>query len=442
LRLLSTVQTDNVHIPSLLLIVIIVLTPVVLIFDGTAVYALLLALAAVGVAFAALYMPSDEARRLQKLILPATILTAVPALWMLVQIAPFPFSQLTHPIWQSAATALGGSTRAAISIDPGASTLSFSKYISSVGIFLLAAMTGADRRSAKWSLYTLTATTTLISVFFLCFDLFDLKYFHLLDNSAKRADALDAAAFGLILSTSTGTRIYEREEMRLTQRPHVGFRRNLALCAAAFVFCLTALILGRSKVIGYAALYGLGAILAITLIRRLNLGGWGLMGFVAIAILGAVAIFATSSGNPDSDLTLVLGSQSRESTLTARQILSDAPLLGTGAGTYAALVPIYRTSDENQQESIVPTAAAAISVELGRPMLWYTFVGLAIGSLVLFQGALRRGRDSYYPAAGTACLIASYFLLLGNPGLLSAASASLAAATVGLATSQSQSSRV
>jgi hypothetical protein len=62
--------------------------------------------------------------------------------------------------------------------------------------------------------------------------------------------------------------------------------------------------------------------------------------------------------------------------------------------------------------------------------------------LLLLQGALQRGRDSFYPAAGTASLIASLLLLLGNSGLLDAASGSLAAATVGLAIGQSRSRQV
>jgi hypothetical protein len=58
---------------------------------------------------------------------------------------------------------------------------------------------------------------------------------------------------------------------------------------------------------------------------------------------------------------------------------------------------------------------------------------------LLLQGALRRGRDSFYPATGTGCLIACLLLILGNSGLLGAGSGSLAAATVGLAIGQSKS---
>jgi hypothetical protein len=421
-----------------LLIVIIALAPAILIHDGTIIYGLLLALVAVGVALTASKIPAGESAHLQRVILTPAILAAIPAAWILVQMLPLP-SLLANPIWNSAATALGRPIVGAISIDVGATALSFSKYTAAIGVLLLAVLTAADRRQAKWLLYALTAATTLISLMFLCSELFHFRSLNALEDPAKRADALDAVAFGLILSISTGNRIYERQEMRLTEASRVNFRRGLALCATAFVLCLAALLLGSSRMVAFAALYGVGAVLAIALIRRFTLGRWGLMALAAVAIVGFIGIAATSSGIQGSDLTLVLASQNRDATVIAQRIVSEAPLLGTGAGTYAALVPIYRTPDEGEQQSVVPTAAAAISVELGRPMLWYTFSGLVIGALLLLQGALRRGRDSFYPAAGTACLIASVLLLLGNSGLLGAASGSLAAATVGLAIGQSKS---
>jgi len=423
-----------------LLIVIIAITPAILIHGGIAVYGLLLGLVALGVALTARMMPAGESTHLQRIILTPAVLAAIPAAWMLVQMAPLPIRPLTNPIWNSAAIALNRPIVGAISIDIGATALAFSKYISAIGILLLAAATAGDRRRAKWLLYTLTAATTLISLMFLCSEMLHFGHLDALGDPAKRADAVDAAAFGLILSIATANRLYERQEMRVTEISRVTFRRGLAACAAAFVLCSAALLLGRSQMATFAALYGVGAVLAIALIRRLTLGRrWALMAVAAVAIVGLFGIAAASSAIQGSDLTLALASQSREATAIAQRIVSDAPLPGTGAGTYAALVPIYRTPDEDEHESTVPTAAAAISVELGRPMLWYTFVGLSIGALLLLQGALRRGRDSFYAAVGAACLIASLLLVLGNSGLLSAASGSLAAAMVGLAVSQSKS---
>ena len=52
------------------------------------------------------------------------------------------------------------------------------------------------------------------------------------------------------------------------------------------------------------------------------------------------------------------------------RMLEDAPLLGTGAGTFAALAPIYREMDDQSYSSTASTAAAAFAIELGRPLLW------------------------------------------------------------------------
>jgi hypothetical protein len=421
------------------LIVIIAVTPAILIHDGTAIYGLLLALVAVGVAVTASRIPAGEAAYLHRVILTPAILTAIPAAWMLVQMVPLPIHALANPIWDSTATALGLPMTGAITIDVGATALAFSRYTLVLGILLLAMLTATDRRQAKWLLYALTAATTTISLMFLCSKFFNFAFLNALQDPTTRADALDAVAFGLILSISTGNRIYERQEMRRSEAARVNLRRGFALSAASFILCLTALFLGRSRMATFAGLYGVSGVVAIALIRRLTLGRWGLMALAAVAIVGFIGIVATSSGVQESDLTIALASQDHGATIVAQRIVSDAPLPGTGAGTYPALVPIYRTPDESESQSVVPTAAAAISIELGRPMLWYTFIGLAIGVLLLLRGALRRGRDSFYPATGTGCLIASLLLMLGNAGLLGAASASLAAATVGLAIGQSQS---
>jgi hypothetical protein len=424
------------------LLVIVAITPAILIHDGIAIYGLLLALVSAGVALTASRIPPGETAHLHKVILTPAILIAIPAVWMLVQMLPLPIHALVNPIWDSAGTALGQPMVGAISIDIGATALAFAKYTLAVGILLLAVLTAADRRQAKWLLYALTAATTVISVMFLCSKFFSLGFLYAFADPAKRSAALDAAAFGLILSITTGNRIYERQEMRRSEASRANFRRGFVLCAVAFVVCLAALFLGRSRVVTFAALYGVAGVLAIALIRRLSLGRWGLIALAAAAIVGFIGIAATGPGIQESDLTIALASPSQGATALAQRIVSDAPLPGTGAGTYAALVPIYRTPDEDEHQTLVPTAAAAISVELGRPMLWYTFIGLVVGALLLLQGALQRGRDSFYPAAGTASLIASLLLLLGNSGLLDAASGSLAAATVGLAIGQSRSRQV
>jgi hypothetical protein len=79
-------------------------------------------------------------------------------------------------------------------------------------------------------------------------------------------------------------------------------------------------------------------------------------------------------------------------------------LPGSGAGTFSALLPIYGDADDHAAKSAPPTAAA-IAVELGRPMLAVAVLLAAALIIVLFRGAMLRGRDACYPAAAAACAV-------------------------------------
>ena len=101
-------------------------------------------------------------------------------------------------------------------------------------------------------------------------------------------------------------------------------------------------------------------------------------------------------------------------------------------------MPIYRDINE-PATSIAPTAAAALSIELGRPMFWLIVVGIAGAAASLLRAALQRGRDSFYPTAGAGCLIALLLLAFVNAGILGTATAVIAAAIFGLALAQTKS---
>ena len=125
----------------------------------------------------------------------------------------------------------------------------------------------------------------------------------------------------------------------------------------------------------------------------------------------------------------------------SERVLEDAPLAGTGAGTFAAIAPIYREMDDPPPRSVASTAAA-LAIELGRPMLWLISAATVGFIILLLKASLQRGRNSFYPAMGGSCLITLLLLAMINAGLLAAASALIAAATLGLAFAQSKSRTV
>jgi hypothetical protein len=129
-------------------------------------------------------------------------------------------------------------------------------------------------------------------------------------------------------------------------------------------------------------------------------------------------------------------------TAPTERLLADAPLAGTGAGTFEALAQIYREMDDPPTSPVSATTAAALAIELGKPMMWL-IVALTAGTILfLLRAALRRGRDSFHPAMAAGCLITLALLAFVNAGLLGTATGLLTAAAVGLGFAQSKSRTV
>ena len=122
-----------------------------------------------------------------------------------------------------------------------------------------------------------------------------------------------------------------------------------------------------------------------------------------------------------------------------QRILADASWTGVGAGTFAAILPIYRNVDELATGSIAPTAAAAIAVEMGRPIFWAILMGAVALTLTLVCGALRRQRDSFYPAAGASCVVTLTLLSFVDTASLSIPVTVIGAVAIGVAIAQSRS---
>src|SRR5450631_1503350 len=175
----------------LFLVLLIVTTPVILIFDGPIIHGLVIAVMAVSVAIVALRFRPGEAGFLSSVIRPMAIVAAVPALWMLVQVLPLKNVGLANPIWESAAAALERPLAGSISIDPGATLISLARYLSMAAIAFVAAAVAVDRHRAEWILFALTIATTLIGLLILTASLGGLTVFSGYDDSSARIAASD-----------------------------------------------------------------------------------------------------------------------------------------------------------------------------------------------------------------------------------------------------------
>jgi hypothetical protein len=427
----------------LLLVALICASPAILFFDGPIMRGILAGVTAVGIAIVSRTMRPGETQFFLSFAKRAAIIVAIPALWMLIQVLPLPF--LAHPIWTSAETAIGHPIRGSISIDIGASVMALGFYLTIVAVAFWSAAVAVDRQRAEWILFSLMTATALIGLTVAATNIFVLPYFNTKTSVFERTQGVDCVAIGVLIAAAAGIRTLERYETRRASpgRSTSALIRTFAACAIALAICVAVLFMTAPVGTLVATGFGVVALTSVVLIRRLGLGSWGIsaIGLPVVAIAGFLAAGEPQLGT--ESFTLAFANEAPASlTSMSQRILADAPLRGTGAGTFAAIAPIYRDIEDQTAVFTAPTAAAAIAIELGRPMLWLIVATMAGAIYGLLRASLRRGRDSFYPMGGASCLITLLILSFMNSGVLGTATAMIGAATVGLAIAQSKSRTV
>jgi hypothetical protein len=432
-------QNISMFPPLIILILLVFTAPITILVDGPIVQGLVAAVAAVSVAIAAVRIRPGEADFLSTVIRTAAVVAAVPAIWMLIQVMPLQSIGLAHPIWKSAASALGQPLAGSISIDPGATLVAFVRYLSAAAITFVAAAVAIDRRRAEWVLFALTATATLIAMMLLAAKLGVFTFLSVGDGQAGIA-ATDSACLGVIFATAAALHASDRSKTRQPDQVSSAMWPAFAVYLTALVICSLAVIVTATAQAYFAVISGVAALAVAIVIRRFGIGPWGIAAIISITLFVAIAAVALQPSSRTVDLTLAFAPQSSMPLIAATQgILAETGWAGTGAGTFAAVLPIYRDIDELASLHTAPTAAAAIAVELGRPILWAALIAAIVLVFTLLRGALRRQRDSYYSIAGASCIVALALLSFCNSGLLSTPISVLAAVAIGIAIAQSKS---
>jgi hypothetical protein len=380
---------------------LIAVAPVVLFADGTIVQSFVALAAAATLLIIGAEVRPREAAHLLKIIRPVLVLLAIPALWILLQLSPMPFSALVHPMWVSTAEALKIPLSGHISIDLGATLMGLARYLMAAGILVIATTIAIDRTRAEWVLAALTLATTALAAVLLAISL----------SSVGADPALHAAsALGVVTAAAATIRSIERFETRRTNVDISMFFGFLAANLLALLICWLALIFAAPKQVAFAAGCGFATIVLVVIIRRLGLGRASAGALAAVAVIAAGAIGNSYAGNGDP--TLRFASNAAPSAISTAQRMMADNYIGTGVGTFTALLHIYREVDDVAAPIAAPTTAAQITIEMGRFSLWMAVL-MALGAIgILLRGALSRGRDSFY-AAGAAgsivCLTAEAF---------------------------------
>lgn len=404
------------------------------------VYGLILASAATATAFIALTSHPGDFRRLAQLAGPVAPVLLIPCLWMLIQIMPIPSRSLAHSAWASASAALGKPLVGAISLDIGATLLSLAQYSLALSVAAISTAVALDRHRAEIILLLLTASAVTIATGLLIVDLGHFRT-SVTDISVLRSQAVNIAVIGAILSATSIIHISERPQTPPVSRDIARHPTNYEtiISIVGLAICLLAIMIDADAMMLFAAACGLAVLMSVVAIRKWRLGLWGQCGLAAAAVIGLIGFFSADPINRDVDPTLWFSSQPTQILTTADRILADAGLSGTGAGTFEALLPIYRDTDSMQ---LIPAAATAalVAVEMGRPFLYGVTILAVFGACVLFKRALLRRRDYYYAGCGAGTIVAMLIASFANAGLFSLATSLLAAPVLGMALAQSKRS--
>jgi hypothetical protein len=316
------------------------------------------------------------------------------------------------------------------------------RYFSAFGLFFVAVAVTIDRQRAELVLFMLAGISALLAVLLIVHDLGGFVFLGEISSIGRRAGITAAATLGTVLTAATAVYAVERFETRRS-RGEFGFAPFIVIISSslgAFAVCWIAIVLFTSSAAIFAAATGVLTFALIVGFRRLGLGpGLGYV-LAVIAVAVPLSLIARDLLGSERDIALRFDmTEAPPSLAAAQRIIADTGWLGSGAGTYAALLPIYQDTGDAVTPSNAPTTAAALAVELGRPALWIAVIAALAAIVWLIRGALQRGRDSFFPAAGASAGVVLLVEAFCDASLLASTTIIIAAALLGLALSQSTS---
>jgi hypothetical protein len=425
-------KARNVAISFGLLVVLIAASPVLAIIPGWLGPQLL----TLAVAIMLFLLPGASAADLQSSVVifkPLAVMALLPVSWMLLQIVPVPLGSFAHPVWRSASAALEDALPGHVSVDLGYTLRALFGYLSLISLTFLTSVLTRNRDRAEMILFALCTITAFIAIELILFR----------DMTASTGSLVAVAAFGVILNVAFLVRTTERRETRGRREPQVlrSYVGIMLLGAIGTIMCLIALIRFATYDVLLATAFGLIVLGLVASIRRLGLSRWtavtvGITVFVACGGVVALRFAANPSVSPLFRFT----GESAEADAATLRMISDASWTGGGVGSYQALAAIYRDVTGVPGQTAISTITSMV-LEWGRGGLLIGIVLLLQLLVLLFRGALTRGRDSFYAAAAAACLITAFCEAFCDPTFTDITVQIMAAIVVGLGLSQTVGSR-
>src|SRR5262249_13444503 len=145
-----------------------------------------------------------------------------------------------------------------------------------------------------------------------------------------------AVVLGVLLSCAMAIGAIDQfRHLGPPQRYRLGIVFRLLGAVLSLFVCLAAMFSRASSTIIIAGLLGVGVLSAVVAVRERFFGPWGRAGVAAAAAIVLFASFTVIPIKSNAGLTA-------ENETAAERMLQDIGPAGSGAGTFRALLPIYR----------------------------------------------------------------------------------------------------
>jgi hypothetical protein len=416
-----------------LLLVCLVLASGLAIHDGSAARSLIEALAVVALAALAMSAQAIDINFVGRSTRGLKAAAAIPAVWMVFQLLPTPIG--AHSIWAYANEALAQQAWGHISVDLGETILTLASYLANMSLTLVTIFVARDRRRAEQILFALAAIATITALGLL------IGKWALIASAINNAVLAGVSALGILLSLASGLQTIERYE-KGGEKPETGVQNiSTALSGVGLMVGIVGLSASATLNVGLTTIFGVATFVSVQGIRRAGLAKWAALLLVA-TMLVAAAMIVLWRYDPTRALSPFLQfatASSPDAIAVTQRMLSDASWLGAGAGTFSALLPLYQ--DLGSSVTQPPSTISALAIELGWPMALFAIASTTWLAVILYRGALNRGRDSFYSAAAAAGVVTILAEAFCDASLLNSCIAVIGGALVGLGLAQTIGSR-
>lgn len=425
--------------PHLALLILAGATPFLAFADnsfgfGAVAFYVAIVLAAIGISVRA-----GEAAHIVSIIRAPAALALLPFLWFIVQLLPFPLGGLTASIWQSTADVLASPVLSHATIDPGATFLALSRFVMLTTVIFLAAALTIERQHAQQLFLLLGAIASAFALMLVIDCVGSLQFLDTAGTGGAHAVFVSGAAYGLVLWSAVVVMLLERQQKRRGWRERWE-RLALPLLGALVLTLLSfaAMLLDAARYAIFASTCGLFAVAGLYFVRRIGLGFRAALVLGLVGTLGALAVvWSKAQPIPETGIAVRYAAHaSPELIAPANRVATEVGPTGSGAGTFGAIYRVYGTTRSPGTSMSPATFASQVAVEMGRYALWtFALVGCAL-ILLCARGVFDRGRDFFYPLAGTGIGVVALLTAFCDPSLANLGLSIFVASALGLALGQ------